>query len=186
MALPVIDDDWYQQDAGEKIRRFTAAGTTLDELRSVADEGTIQWMMDVGGWKPARQIQQEPVYVQPEPVYVEPDPWWVVQAREDAQRVAREQRQALVNAILSIQYLSAEQKGRFYLDLLAQGYTDASLRQEVESVLGYQSAWPQLQEIARNLQQQDQAAEAARQEGGCDRWFRCATLRPRLLRRPSL
>ncbi len=72
MALPVFDDDWFQQDAGEKIRRFTAAGTTLDELRSVADEGTIQWMMNEGGWKPARQIQQEPVYVQPEPVYQEP------------------------------------------------------------------------------------------------------------------
>lgn len=167
MALPVFDSEWFELGAADKIARFTAAGTTLDELRSIADEGTIQWMITEGGWNPPAQYQPEPVYVEPEPVYYEPEPWWVTQQREEEQRIAREQneaRQARVNEILSIQGLSAEQKGRFYLNQLARGYSDASLRQEVESILGYQSAWPELQQIARNLQQQDQQAEAARQE----------------------
>lgn len=133
-------------------------------IASVDPANAVQEVYDLLGIPESdpQPAYQEPVYQ--EPAYVEPEPWWVTQQREEEQRVAREQaeaRQARVNEILGIQGLSAEQKGRFYLDQLAQGYSDASLRQEVESILGYQSAWPQLQEIARNLQQQDQ--ETARQ-----------------------
>jgi hypothetical protein len=136
-------------------------------IASVDPANAVQEVYDLLGIPESdpQPAYQEPVYQ--EPAYVEPEPWWVTQQREEEQRIAREQnesRQARVNEILGIQGLSAEQKGRFYLDQLARGYSDASLRQEVESILGYQSAWPQLQEIARNLQQQDQAAEAARQE----------------------
>ena len=45
MALPVFDDNWFQQGPAEKIRRFMAAGTTLDELRSVASDSDIAWML---------------------------------------------------------------------------------------------------------------------------------------------
>lgn len=59
MALPVFDSEWFDLGAADKIARFTAAGTTLDELRSIADEGTIQWMIEEGGWEPPQETVQE-------------------------------------------------------------------------------------------------------------------------------
>jgi hypothetical protein len=64
VALPVFDSEWFGLGAADKIERFTAAGTTLDELRSIADEGTIQWMIKEGGWKPPQETVQE-VQAQP-------------------------------------------------------------------------------------------------------------------------
>jgi hypothetical protein len=59
VALPVFDSEWFGLGAADKIARFTDAGTTLDELRSIADEGTIQWMIKEGGWKPPQETVQE-------------------------------------------------------------------------------------------------------------------------------
>lgn len=57
MALPVFDDNWFQQDAGEKIRRFTAAGTTVDELRAAGvDSASINWMLDNGYEPPPTEV----------------------------------------------------------------------------------------------------------------------------------
>ena len=80
MALPVFDDNWFQQGAAEKIRRFMAAGTTLDELRSIASDTEIDWMLSNGFTPATKRIEQEvravePSYVEPsyvEPSYVEP------------------------------------------------------------------------------------------------------------------
>lgn len=69
MALPVFDDNWFQQGPAEKIRRFMAAGTTLDELRSVASDSDIAWMLTPvsqggGGFVAAPPPAPEPI---PEP-----------------------------------------------------------------------------------------------------------------------
>lgn len=48
MALPTFDSEWFGLDAAEKIRRFNAAGTSINELRSITDEETIQWMLNNG------------------------------------------------------------------------------------------------------------------------------------------
>lgn len=69
MALPVFDDNWFQQGPAEKIRRFMAAGTTLDELRSVASDSDIAWMLTPvsqggGGFVAAQPPAPEPI---PEP-----------------------------------------------------------------------------------------------------------------------
>lgn len=68
MGLPVFDAEWFgltgPEGTAEKIRRFNAAGTTLEELRSVADEGTISWMLDNGYNPPAAQ---QPTYTEPAP-----------------------------------------------------------------------------------------------------------------------
>jgi len=41
VALPVFDDDWFQQDAGEKIRRF--ADTAFDKSIIVTNK-KILWL----------------------------------------------------------------------------------------------------------------------------------------------
>ena len=59
--------------------------------------------------------------------------------------------------------LSAEEKARFYLGLLAQGFTDAQIRITAESTFGPQSDsdWFALQQIATSLVAADAAAAAA-------------------------
>ena len=92
MALPVFDDNWFQQGPAEKIRRFMAAGTTLDELRSVASDSDIAWMLTPvsqggGGFVAAQPPAPEPIpeppsnqgllsntYFEPEPYIAEPEP----------------------------------------------------------------------------------------------------------------
>lgn len=92
MALPVFDDNWFQQGPAEKIRRFMAAGTTLDELRSVASDSDIAWMLTPvsqggGGFVAAPPPAPEPIpeppstqglldsaYYNPEPYNPEPEP----------------------------------------------------------------------------------------------------------------
>jgi hypothetical protein len=58
---------------------------------------------------------------------------------------------------------SAEQKARFYLAMLAQGFTDAQIRITAESTFGYQpdDSWAYLQSIAASLVAADAAAAAA-------------------------
>ena len=92
MALPVFDDNWFQQGPAEKIRRFMAAGTTLDELRSIASDSDIAWMLTPvsqggGGFVAAQPPAPEPIpeppptqglldsaYYNPEPYNPEPEP----------------------------------------------------------------------------------------------------------------
>ena len=69
MALPVFDDNWFKQGAAEKVRRFMAAGTTLDELRSIASDAEIDWMLSNGFTPATKRIEQEVRDIEP---YVEP------------------------------------------------------------------------------------------------------------------
>ena len=65
MALPTLDDEWFSlpgpSGAAEKIRRFNAAGTTVDELLGAGvPQSDIDWML-ANGYSPPRQREPERV-----------------------------------------------------------------------------------------------------------------------------
>ena len=73
MALPTFDENWFQQDAAEKIRRFNAAGTTIDELQTITDAATINWMLANNYSPPAPAPYSDPyAYYDTGPTYNEP------------------------------------------------------------------------------------------------------------------
>ena len=65
MALPTLDDEWFSltgpSGAAEKIRRFNAAGTTIDELRGAGvPQSDIDWML-ANDYSPPTQREPERV-----------------------------------------------------------------------------------------------------------------------------
>jgi len=73
VALPTFDENWFQQDAAEKIRRFNAAGTTIDELQTITDAATINWMLANNYSPPAPAPYSDPyAYYDTGPTYNEP------------------------------------------------------------------------------------------------------------------
>ena len=65
MALPTFDDEWFSltgpAGTAEKIRRFNAAGTTIDELRGAGvPQSDIDWML-ANDYSPPTQREPERV-----------------------------------------------------------------------------------------------------------------------------
>ena len=65
MALPVFDEEWFSltgpAGTAEKIRRFNAAGTTIDELRGAGvRQSDIDWML-ANDYSPPTQREPERV-----------------------------------------------------------------------------------------------------------------------------